>query len=60
MNNFSFRNLQPQILGGTAGHCYADWLGQIYSLHRHEGRITKRTKVIDGKYFIKEILPVTA
>ena len=58
MDNFSFRNLHPQVLVGTASDRYAGWIGQIYSLDRYEGRIAKRTKVIAGKSFVEEVLPV--
>jgi uncharacterized protein YecE (DUF72 family) len=37
---------------------YAGWLGQIYSQDRYQGKITKRTKIIAGKSFIEEVLPV--
>ena len=56
--NFHFRNLHPQILIGTASDRYAGWLGQIYSQDRYQGHITKRTKIIAGKSFIEEVLPV--
>jgi uncharacterized protein YecE (DUF72 family) len=58
IDNFSFRNLHPQILIGTASDRYAGWLGQIYSPDRYAGRITKRTKTISRKTFIEEVLPV--
>jgi uncharacterized protein YecE (DUF72 family) len=56
--SFRFRDLLPQIHLGTASDRYAGWLGQIYSQNRYQGRITKRTKVIAGKSFIEEVLPV--
>ena len=43
---------------GTASDRYAGWIGQIYSNDRYEGRITKRTKIIGGKSFMEEVLPV--
>jgi len=55
---FHFRNLHSQVLLGTASDRYAGWIGQIYSQDLYEGRITKRTKVIAGKTFIEEVLPV--
>lgn len=55
---FHFRNLHPRIFIGTASDRYAGWIGQIYSQARYEGRITKRTKVIAGKNFIEEVLPL--
>jgi uncharacterized protein YecE (DUF72 family) len=58
LDKFHFRNLHPQILIGTASDRYAGWIGQIYSQDRYEGRITKRTKIIVGKSFIEEVLPV--
>ncbi len=58
MDNFSFRNLHPQIYVGTASDRYAGWIGQIYALDRYEGRITKRTKVMAGKSFVEAVLPV--
>lgn len=58
LETFTFRNLHLQILIGTASDRYAGWLGQIYSHHRYAGRITKRTKIIAGKSFIEEVLPV--
>ena len=58
LDKFQFRNLHPQVLIGTASDRYAGWLGQIYSQDRYQGRITKRTKIIGGKSFIEEVLPV--
>ena len=58
LDKFHFRNLHPQIFIGTASDRYAGWLGQIYSQDRYQGRITKRTKIIAGKSFIEEVLPV--
>jgi uncharacterized protein YecE (DUF72 family) len=55
---FHFRNLHPHLLIGTASDRYAGWLNQIYSPSRYKGRITKRTKIIAGKSFIEEVLPV--
>ena len=43
---------------GTASDRYAGWIGQIYSQDRYQGHITKRTKIIAGKSFIEEVLPV--
>jgi uncharacterized protein YecE (DUF72 family) len=58
LQSFHFRNLHPQILIGTASDRYAGWLNQIYSPSRYKNRITKRTKVIAGRSFIEEVLPV--
>jgi uncharacterized protein YecE (DUF72 family) len=55
---FHFRNLHPHVLIGTASDRYAGWIGQIYSRDPNEGRITKRTKIIAGKNFVEEVLPV--
>ena len=55
---FNFRNLHPQVLIGTASDRYAGWIGQIYCPDRYTGRITKRTKIIAGKTFIEEVLPI--
>jgi uncharacterized protein YecE (DUF72 family) len=55
---FLFRNLHPQILIGTVSDRYAGWLGQIYLQDRYQGHITKRTKIIAGKSFSEEVLPV--
>jgi uncharacterized protein YecE (DUF72 family) len=58
LENFNFHPLHPQILIGTASDRYAGWLGQIYSPDRYPGRITQRSKIIAGKTFIEEVLPV--
>jgi uncharacterized protein YecE (DUF72 family) len=58
LETFNFHNLHPKILIGTASDRYAGWLGQIYSPDRYHGNITKRTKIIAGKSFIEEVLPV--
>jgi uncharacterized protein YecE (DUF72 family) len=55
---FNFRHLHPQILLGTASDRYAGWIGQIYSPYRYEGRITKRTRILSGRTFVEEVLPV--
>jgi uncharacterized protein YecE (DUF72 family) len=56
--NFNFRSLHPRVFIGTASDRYAGWLGQIYSPDRYSGRITQRSKIIAGKSFIEEVLPV--
>jgi Protein of unknown function DUF72 len=56
--SFHFRNLHPQVFIGTASDRYAGWIGQIYSQDRYEGRISKRTKIIGGRSFIEEVLPM--
>lgn len=58
LKTFHFRNIHPLIAIGTASDRYAGWLGQIYSPDRYQGHITKRTKVIAGKSFTEEVLPV--
>ena len=58
MKIFHFRNLHSQVFLGTASDRYAGWLGQIYSQESYRGRITNRTKIIAGKSFIEEVLPV--
>jgi hypothetical protein len=58
LESFHFRNLHPQVSIGTASDRYAGWIGQIYSQDRYQGKITKRTKIIAGKSFIEEVLPV--
>ena len=58
LGKFHFRNLHPQVFIGTASDRYSGWLGQIYSKDRYIGRITKRTKIIAGRSFTEEILPV--
>jgi uncharacterized protein YecE (DUF72 family) len=58
LDTFHFRNVHPQIFIGTASDRYAGWVGQIYSKDRYEGRITKRAKVIEGRSFTEEVLPV--
>jgi hypothetical protein len=55
---FTFQNLHPNLLIGTASDRYAGWIGKIYSDSRYKNRITKRTKIIAGKSFIEEVLPV--
>jgi hypothetical protein len=55
---FYFRDLHPQVFLGTASDRYAGWLGQIYSQESYRGRITNRTKIIAGKSFVEEVLPV--
>ncbi|MGD8924459.1 MAG: DUF72 domain-containing protein, partial [Syntrophobacterales bacterium] len=43
---------------GTASDRYSGWLGQIYSENRYIGRITRRKKIVAGKSFVEEVLPV--
>jgi uncharacterized protein YecE (DUF72 family) len=57
-DTFHFRNLHPQVFIGTASDRYAGWLGQIYSPDRYTGRITQRSKVIAGRTFVEQVLPV--
>ena len=55
---FPERPLHIQVLMGTASDRYSGWIGQIYSKDRYIGRITKRTRIIAGRTFIDEVLPV--
>ena len=55
---FSFCSIHSQIFIGAASDRYAGWIGQIYSQDHYEGRITRRTKIIAGKTFVEEVLPV--
>jgi uncharacterized protein YecE (DUF72 family) len=57
-NNFFFRRLHPNISLGTASDRYAGWIGQIYSKGKYDRRITRRPKVMKGKTFSEETLPV--
>jgi uncharacterized protein YecE (DUF72 family) len=60
LGNFNFRDLHPKLLIGTASDRYAGWIGQIYSQERYEGRATKRTKIVAGRSFVEEVLPVAS
>lgn len=57
---FRFRDLRPGLLLGTASDRYAGWLDQIYTRARWESGITRRTKVVGGKTFVEEVLPVAS
>ncbi len=58
LHHFFFRRLHPNISLGTASDRYAGWLGQIYSREKYDKRISRRPKVMKGKTFSEEILPV--
>lgn len=58
LKKFFFRSVHPRIYLGTASDRYAGWLGQIYSKERYEKRTSRRPKVIKGKTFTEETLPV--
>jgi uncharacterized protein YecE (DUF72 family) len=58
LKNFFFRSLHPNISLGTASDRYAGWIGQIYSKEKYDQRISRRPKVIKGKTFSEETLPV--
>jgi uncharacterized protein YecE (DUF72 family) len=57
-NQFLFRAVHPDISFGTASDRYAGWMGQIYSREKYAYRTTQRPKVIKGKTYKEEILPV--
>ena len=57
-NHFFFRFLHPNISLGTASDRYAGWIGQIYSKGKYDNRLSRRPKVIKGKTFSEELLPV--
>ena len=58
LETFHFRKIHPLIAFGTASDRYAGWIGQIYSQDRYAGRITQRSKIIGGRTFVEEVLPV--
>jgi hypothetical protein len=58
LETFHFRNLHPQVFIGTASDRYSGWIGQIYSQDRCKGRITQRNRIIAGKTYVEEVLPV--
>jgi uncharacterized protein YecE (DUF72 family) len=55
---FLFRDLHPGVSLGTASDRYAGWIGQIYSLERFGGKISKRSKTVGGQTVTEEFLPV--
>jgi len=56
--SFLFRDLNANILIGTASDRYAGWIGQIYSEGRYEKGITRRSHKVGDKTFNEETLPV--
>jgi len=56
--SFLFRNLDSNILVGTASDRYAGWIGQVYSAGRYEEGITRRSHKVRDKTFNEETLPV--
>jgi uncharacterized protein YecE (DUF72 family) len=58
LKNFFFRSLHPNISLGTASDRYAGWIGQIYSKEKYDQRISRRSRVIKGKTFSEETLPL--
>lgn len=58
IRSYRFRDIHPSLFLGTTSDRYAGWMGQIYTADRYEGRITSRTKVLEGKTFYEEVLPV--
>jgi hypothetical protein len=58
IERLQFRGLHPKILIGTASDRYAGWIGQIYTMERYEGRISRRKTTVGGKSFLEETLPV--
>lgn len=58
LENFRFRGIHPSLFFGTASDRYSGWLGQIYSRDRYEGRLSSRTKSLDGKTYNETLLPM--
>jgi len=56
--SFLFRDLDSNILIGTASDRYVGWIGQIYSEGRYEKGITRRSHKVRDKDFTEETLPV--
>ncbi|MBW1999350.1 MAG: DUF72 domain-containing protein [Deltaproteobacteria bacterium] len=56
IHNFYFRDIHPKVFLGTASDRYAGWIGQIYTPGRY--RPNARSKVVGGKSFKEEVLPV--
>ncbi len=58
VESFYFRDIHERVFLGTASDRYAGWIGQIYSPHLYEGKITRRTKRLKGAKLVEEVLPV--
>jgi uncharacterized protein YecE (DUF72 family) len=58
IHKFYFRDIHPQLFIGTCSDRYAGWIGQIYSENRYDNRIKTRPKIIKGKRFVENVLPV--
>ncbi|MFC2156742.1 DUF72 domain-containing protein [Acidobacteriota bacterium] len=58
LGDFHFRNIHPDIFLGTCSDRYAGWIGQVYNQERYGGRINSRTRVLAGKTYYEEVLPV--
>ena len=57
-STYTFRDLHPNVLMGTASDRYAGWLGQIYSKERYGDKISKRSKTVGSQTMTEETLPV--
>lgn len=58
LEDFHFRELNPQLYTGTTSDRYAGWIGQIYSPEKYDGRIKSRKNKVGGNIFTEEVLPV--
>jgi hypothetical protein len=58
LKTFHFREIHTRVFIGTASDRYAGWIGQIYSPDRYAGRISRRTKIVAGRTFVEEVLPI--
>ena len=56
--SFLFRDLDSNILIGTASDRYAGWIGQIYSEGRYEKGINRKSHKVGDHTFNEETLPV--
>ncbi len=56
--SFLFRDLDSNMLIGTASDRYSGWIGQIYSEGRYEKGITRRSHKVGSQTFHEETLPV--
>jgi hypothetical protein len=55
---FLFRELDQDVLVGTASDRCAGWIGQIYSEGKYDKGITRRSHKVGDQTFTDEALPV--
>jgi uncharacterized protein YecE (DUF72 family) len=58
VDTYDFRHVHPNVRFGTASDRYAGWIGQIYPEAEYAGRVSSRSRTLQGQSYEERQVPI--